>query len=71
MIFSVVKCALLYHFRPLDPDSELGKFAEFFRSQEYDVDWEKGMVYAERDLRTSDDLLGMLIGGPGATKEEN
>jgi hypothetical protein len=40
-------------FPTLDPSTELGKFAEFFRSQEYDVDWEKGMVYAERDLRTT------------------
>ena len=48
-------------FPTLDPSTELGKFAEFFRSQEYDVDWEKGMVYAERDLRTTDDLLGTLI----------
>ena len=39
-------------FPTIDPSTELGKFAEFFRSQEYDVDWEKGMVYAERDLRT-------------------
>ena len=49
-------------FPTTDPSTELGKFAEFFRSQEYDVDWEKGMVYAERDLRTTDDLLGTLIG---------
>ena len=35
-------------FPTIDPSTELGKFAEFFRSQEYDVDWEKGMVYAER-----------------------
>ena len=49
-------------FPTLDPSTELGKFAEFFRSQEYDVDWEKGMVYAERDLRTTDDLLDTLVG---------
>ena len=49
-------------FPTIDPSTELGKFAEFFRSQEYDVDWEKGMVYAERDLRTTDDLLDTLIG---------
>ncbi len=49
-------------FPTLDPSTELGKFAEFFRSQEYDVDWEKGMVYAERDLRTADDLMNTLIG---------
>ncbi len=49
-------------FPTTDPSTELGKFAEFFRSQEYDVDWEKGMVYAERDLRTTDDLMNTLIG---------
>ena len=49
-------------FPTIDPSTELGKFAEFFRTQEYDVDWEKGMVYAERDLRKSDDFLDMLGG---------
>jgi len=49
-------------FPTTDPSTELGKFAEFFRSQEYKVDWEKGMVYAERDIRTSDDLLDTLVG---------
>jgi|MDSW01.2.fsa_nt_gb hypothetical protein len=49
-------------FPTTDPSSELGKFAEFFRSQEYEVDWEKGMVYAERDLRTAEELLDTLIG---------
>ena len=48
-------------FPTTDPSTELGKFAEFFKSQEYDVDWDKGMIFAERDLRTSDDLLSDLI----------
>ena len=56
-------------FPTIDPSTELGKFAEFFRSQEYDVDWEKGMVYAERDLRKSDDFLDMLGGGPEPKKK--
>jgi len=47
-------------FPTLDPSTELGKFAEFFRSQEYDVDWEKGMAYAERDLRTASDIFNNL-----------
>ena len=47
-------------FPTIDPSTELGKFAEFFRSQEYDVDWEKGMVYAERDLRTASDIFNTL-----------
>ncbi len=56
-------------FPTIDPSTELGKFAEFFRSQEYDVDWEKGMVYAERDLRKSDDFLDMLTGGSEPKKK--
>ena len=56
-------------FPTLDPATELGKFAKFFESQEYDVDWDKGMVFAERDLRTSDDLLGMLVGDPEPKKK--
>jgi hypothetical protein len=47
-------------FPTTDPSTELGKFAKFFRSQEYDVDWEKGMVYAERDLRTASDIFNTL-----------
>ena len=38
------KMRVVIPFPTTDPGSELGKFAEFFRSQEYDVDWEKGMV---------------------------
>ncbi len=56
------KMRVVIPFPTTDPTSELGKFAEFFRSQEYDVDWEKGMVYAERDLRSADDLLDDLVG---------
>ena len=56
-------------FPTIDPSTELGKFAEFFKSQEYDVDWEKGVVYAERDLRKSDDFLDMLGGGPEPKKK--
>ena len=55
------KMRVVIPFPTTDPDSELGKFAEFFRSQEYDVDWEKGMVYAERDMRSAEDLLNDLI----------
>ena len=64
------KMRVVIPFPTTDPDSELGKFAEFFRSQEYDVDWEKGMVYAERDLRTAEDLLDTLIGMQGGQPEK-
>jgi len=56
------KMRIVIPFPTIDTDTELGKFGEFFKSQEYDVDWEKGMVYAERDTRSSDDLLNDLIG---------
>ena len=63
------KMRVVIPFPTTDPSSDLGKFSEFFRSQEYDVDWEKGMVYAERDLRTSDDFLDTLMGGPQPKKK--
>lgn len=63
------KMRVVIPFPTVDTNSELGKFSEFFRSQEYDVDWEKGMVYAERDMRTSDDFLDMLTGGPEPGKK--
>ena len=49
-------------FAAIDVDSELGKFMEFFRKQEYEVDWKRGLVTAQRDVTTSEDLLDQLIG---------
>jgi hypothetical protein len=57
-------------FPTIDPSTDLGKFAKFFDSQEYNVDWDKGMVFAERDIRTSDDLLDTLIGMQGGQPEK-
>ena len=34
-------------FPAIDIDSDLGKFMEFFRKQEYEVDWKRGIVSAE------------------------
>ena len=42
------KMRVVIPFPTTDPSSELGKFAEFFRSQEYDVDWEKGENPSQR-----------------------
>ena len=56
------KMRVVIPFPTLDPDSDLGKFAKFFRDQEYKVDWDKGIVSAERDIRNGDDLLNSLIG---------
>mgnify|MGYP003671167590 CR=1 FL=1 len=55
-------------FPTIDPSTELGKFAEFFRSQEYDVDWEKGMVFAERDIRTASEIFNTLGDQPDKKK---
>ena len=63
------KMRVVIPFPTIDQSTELGKFAEFFRSQEYEVDWDKGMVYAERDIRTSDDFLDNLMGGPEPKKK--
>ena len=43
------KMRVVIPFPTLDTESDLGKFAKFFRDQEYKVEWEKGMVHAERD----------------------
>ena len=63
------KMRVVIPFPTIDTGSKLGIFAEFFRSQEYGVDWEKGMVYAERNLSTVDDLVGMFGGGPEPKKK--
>ena len=38
------KMRVVIPFPTLDTESELGKFAKFFRDQEYDVQWDKGIV---------------------------
>ena len=48
-------------FPTMDTSTELGQFGEFFKKQDFTMDWEKGMLSAERDIRNSDDLLGDLI----------
>ena len=54
------KMRVVIPFPTLDPESDLGKFAKFFRDQEYEVEWDKGMVYAEREHTggTLDFLMG-------------
>ena len=52
-------------FPTMDSSTELGRFGEFFKKQDFDVDWEKGLVSAERDLGPStEDLVNQLMGGP-------
>ena len=50
------------NFATMDTSTELGQFGEFFKKQDLEVDWEKGMLSAVRDISTSDDLLNQLVG---------
>ena len=54
------KMRVVIPFPTLDPESDLGKFAKFFRDQEYDVQWDKGIVYAEREQTGG--VLDFVIG---------
>ena len=63
------KMRVVIPFPTIDQSTELGKFTEFFRSQEYEVDWDKGMVYAERDQRG--DIIDFLnLREPGTKKNK-
>jgi len=55
-------------FPTTDPSTELGKFAKFFETQEYDVNWEKGMVSATREVTRVEDFVASLTGGPEKKK---
>ena len=61
------KMRVVIPFPTLDTESDLGKFAKFFRDQEYKVEWEKGMVYAEREVK--EDVIDFII-GRGAEAEK-
>ena len=55
---------LILDFKAFDESSDLGKFAKTFQDQGYTVDWEKGMVYAEREVSpksTTDDIMACLL----------
>jgi hypothetical protein len=53
-------------FPTLEVGSDLGKFVDAFKVQEYDVDWDKGIVSGEKELQTADqvDVLAAML-GPG------
>ena len=56
---------LILDFKAFDESSDLGKFAKTFQDQGYTVDWEKGMVYAEREVSpksTTDDIMAAITG---------
>ena len=52
----------------MDTESELGKFAKFFRDQDYEVEWDKGMVYAEREIKK--DVVDFLNFGRNEPSEK-
>ena len=62
------KMRVVIPFPTTDPSTELGKFAKFFETQEYEVDWEKGMVSATREVTKVDDFVASLTGGPQKKK---
>ena len=59
-------------FPTMDNSTELGKFGEFFKKQDFDVDWEKGLVSAEREVNagSAEDLVNQLMGGPAARSKK-
>ena len=62
------KMRVVIPFPTVDPGTELGKFARFFETQEYDVNWEKGMVSAVREVTSVSDLAAQLAGNPNKKK---
>ena len=54
------------NFPTMDNSTDLGKFGEFFKKQDFNVDWEKGMLSAVREVNTpnTEDLVNQLMGGP-------
>jgi len=55
-------------FPTMDNSTDLGQFGEFFKKQDFEVDWEKGMLSAEREVgnRSTEDIVNQLMGGPDA-----
>ena len=62
------KMRVVIPFPTTDPSTDLGKFAKFFETQEYDVQWEKGIVSATREVSSISDLVSSLMGDPQKKK---
>jgi hypothetical protein len=61
------------NFPTMDNSTDLGRFGEFFKKQDFDVDWEKGLVSAEREVSNHnlDDLVNhMMSGAPMPSKKK-
>jgi len=60
------KMRLVIDFPTLDTGSDLGKFVDVFRDQEYEVDWDKGIVSGDKELQTADPAAVLAaLTGPG------
>ena len=62
------KMRVVIPFPTTDPSTDLGKFAKFFETQEYDVQWDKGSVSATREVSSISDLISSLMGDPQKKK---
>ena len=62
------KMRVVIPFPTTDPSTDLGKFAKFFETQEYDVQWDKGTVSATREVTNISDMVASLMGGPEKKK---
>ena len=62
------KMRVVIPFPTTDPSTDLGKFAKFFETQEYDVQWDKGIVSATREVSSVSDLVASLMGDPQKKK---
>ena len=62
------KMRVVIPFPTTDPSTDLGKFAKFFETQEYDVQWDKGIVSATREVSDIKDFIASLAGTPQKKK---
>ena len=67
------KTRLIIDFQAFDETSDLGKFAKALQDQGYTVDWEKGMVFAEREVSKgsgADDIMAAITGARPEKKKK-
>jgi hypothetical protein len=60
------KMRVVIDFPTMDTKSDLGRFVDFFRDAEYQVDWNKGIMSGEKELSDSstENLVRQLTGEP-------
>ena len=67
------KTRLIIDFQAFDETSDMGKFAKTLQDQGYTVDWEKGMVSAEREVSAksnADDIMAAITGARPEKKKK-